>query len=110
MGVNLTDVSAAARGSGRGPSRRVGAGCRGAGGAGVCRPAVDRLPPAPPRPRAAPAVRRPARYDSPRARISPYAPDSTLFFSPARARSMMTFSALRLIMPSIGILTSTVSR
>jgi hypothetical protein len=38
-----------------------------------------------------------------------YAPDSTLFFRPARARSMMTFSALRLIMPSIGILTSTVS-
>lgn len=37
------------------------------------------------------------------------APDSTLFFSPARARSMMTFSALRLIMPSMGILTSTVS-
>lgn len=36
--------------------------------------------------------------------------DSTRFFSPARARSMMTFSALRLIMPSIGILTSTVSR
>src|SRR5690606_11773842 len=37
-------------------------------------------------------------------------PDSTRFFSPASARSMMTFSALRLIMPSIGILTSTVSR
>lgn len=36
--------------------------------------------------------------------------DSTRFFRPARARSMMTFSALRLIMPSIGILTSTVSR
>lgn len=36
--------------------------------------------------------------------------DSTRFLRPARARSMMTFSALRLIMPSIGILTSTVSR
>ncbi len=36
-------------------------------------------------------------------------PLSTRFFSPASARSMMTFSALRLIMPSIGILTSTVS-
>ncbi|GAA2108679.1 hypothetical protein GCM10009759_48750 [Kitasatospora saccharophila] len=34
---------------------------------------------------------------------------STRFFSPASARSMMTFSALRLIMPSIGILTSTAS-
>ena len=39
-----------------------------------------------------------------------FSPDSTRFFSPASARSMMTFSALRLIMPSIGILTSTVSR
>ncbi len=38
-----------------------------------------------------------------------YLPVSTRFFRPARARSMMTFSALRLIMPSIGILTSTVS-
>lgn len=38
-----------------------------------------------------------------------YAPDSTRFFSPASARSMMTFSALRLIIPSIGIFTSTVS-
>ena len=37
-------------------------------------------------------------------------PDSTRFFSPANARSMMTFSALRLIMPSMGILTSTVRR
>ena len=37
-------------------------------------------------------------------------PDSTRFFKPANARSMMTFSALRLIMPSIGILTSTVRR
>ncbi len=37
------------------------------------------------------------------------APDSTRFFSPASARSVMTFSALRLIMPSMGILTSTVS-
>ncbi len=36
-------------------------------------------------------------------------PLSTRFFSPSSARSMMTFSALRLIMPSIGILTSTVS-
>ncbi len=36
--------------------------------------------------------------------------DSTRFFSPASARSMMTFSALRLIMPSMGILTSTVRR
>lgn len=36
--------------------------------------------------------------------------DSTRFFRPARARSMMTFSALRLIMPSSGILTSTASR
>ncbi|GLW57248.1 hypothetical protein Kpho01_52590 [Kitasatospora phosalacinea] len=34
---------------------------------------------------------------------------STRFFNPASARSMMTFSALRLIMPSIGILTSTAS-
>ncbi len=39
-----------------------------------------------------------------------FSPDSTLFFRPARARSMMTFSALRLIMPSMGILTSTVRR
>ncbi|MQY33041.1 hypothetical protein SRB17_10010 [Streptomyces sp. RB17] len=39
-----------------------------------------------------------------------YSADSTLFFRPARARSMMTFSALRLIMPSMGILTSTVRR
>lgn len=39
----------------------------------------------------------------------PYLPDSTRFFSPANARSMMTFSAFRLIIPSIGILTSTVS-
>lgn len=39
-----------------------------------------------------------------------FSPDSTRFFSPANARSMMTFSALRLIMPSIGILTSTVRR
>lgn len=38
-----------------------------------------------------------------------HAPDSTRFFSPASARSMMTFSALRLIIPSIGIFTSTVS-
>lgn len=37
------------------------------------------------------------------------APLSTRFFRPARARSMMTFSALRLIIPSMGILTSTVS-
>ncbi len=36
-------------------------------------------------------------------------PASTRFFSPSSARSMMTFSALRLIMPSMGILTSTVS-
>lgn len=36
--------------------------------------------------------------------------DSTRFLRPARARSMMTFSALRLIMPSMGILTSTVRR
>ncbi len=34
---------------------------------------------------------------------------STRFFNPASARSMMTFSALRLIMPSIGIFTSTAS-
>ncbi len=39
----------------------------------------------------------------------PAAVSSTRFFRPARARSMMTFSALRLIMPSIGILTSTAS-
>lgn len=38
-----------------------------------------------------------------------FPPDSTRFFRPASARSMMTFSALRLIMPSMGILTSTVS-
>ncbi|GAA0649370.1 hypothetical protein GCM10009535_29170 [Streptomyces thermocarboxydovorans] len=36
-------------------------------------------------------------------------PDSTRFFNPASARSMMTFSAFRLIIPSIGIFTSTVS-
>ncbi|CAO0827926.1 hypothetical protein SMICM17S_09655 [Streptomyces microflavus] len=35
--------------------------------------------------------------------------DSTRFFRPASARSMMTFSALRLIMPRSGILTSTAS-
>ena len=34
---------------------------------------------------------------------------STRFFNSFRAVSMMTFSALRLIMPSIGILTSTAS-
>ncbi len=37
-------------------------------------------------------------------------PLSTRFLRPASARSMMTFSALRLIIPSIGIFTSTVSR
>ena len=36
--------------------------------------------------------------------------DSTRFFRPLRAVSTMTFSALRLIMPIIGILTSTESR
>lgn len=48
--------------------------------------------------------------DEDRTHDQAFGTDSTRFFRPARARSMMTFSALRLIMPRRGILTSTASR